>query len=436
MKLSVSRLAALSVFVLCAIARVASQDIKFERDRHRTMLNEIKNDIKKNYFDPTFRGFDLDAKAKLSEEKIKQAATIGQMSGVVAQYMLDFDDSHLFFLPPGKANKTDYGFDMQMIGERCYIIRLDPNSDAAKKGLQIGDQVLALDGITPSRGILWKMDYMFKVLRPRLGLNLVILTVDGKEKPLAIASRVIQGKRVLDATGGDLDQIMRDDETAYQKAVRQYYFDKIPGLFVWKMPSFSLEPSKVDDIIGKAKQSDLIIDLRDNGGGRIDMLLRLIGNLFPADVKVCDEKGRKETKEIIAKSRKKDAFTGRVVVLIDSGSASASEIVAKVIQLENRGVVIGDISAGAVMESRRFGHSVGMDVVAFYGSSVTIADLIMKDGKSLEKTGVIPNERLLPTARDLATGRDVVLSRAVELLGFKLSAEEAGKIFPNEYEHR
>ena len=97
-------------------------------------------------------------------------------------------------------------------------------------------------------------------------------------------------------------------------------------------------------------------------------------------MKVCDEKRRKETKEIIAKSRGKDAYTGKLVVLIDSDSASASEVFSRVIQLEKRGVIIGDQSAGAVMESMYFGHQTGVDIVAFFGASITIADLIMKDG--------------------------------------------------------
>jgi carboxyl-terminal processing protease len=199
------------------------------------------------------------------------------------------------------------------------------------------------------------------------------------------------------------------------------------------MPSFSLEPSKVDDIVSKARKSALVLDLRGNSGGRVDMLLRMIGNFFPADLKVADETNRKEKKELIAKSRKKDAFDGQLVVLIDSGSASASEVFAKVIQIEKRGSIMGDLSAGAVMESRYFGHETGIDVVAFYGISVTVADLIMKDGKSIEKIGVMPDELLLPTGSDLAAKRDVVLARAIESLGFKISPEEAGKIFPNDY---
>jgi C-terminal processing protease CtpA/Prc len=85
------------------------------------------------------------------------------------------------------------------------------------------------------------------------------------------------------------------------------------------------------------------------------------------------------------------------------------------------------------MQSRQHGHEVGLETVSYYGASITNADVIMKDGKSIEHVGVTPDELLLPTAADLAASRDPVLSHAAELVGLKLDSGAAGKLFPIEW---
>jgi carboxyl-terminal processing protease len=162
-------------------------------------------------------------------------------------------------------------------------------------------------------------------------------------------------------------------------------------------------------------------------------LARLAGYFFDHDVKIADMKGRKEMKPILAKTRGSSIYKGQLLVLIDSESASASELFARTIQLENRGKIIGDRSQGAVMASRQYDHETGVGQVLYFANSVTVADLIMTDGKSLEKGGVIPDETLLPTAEDLSAQRDPVLARAAELMNVKLDPAKAGSLFPRDW---
>ena len=77
-------------------------------------------------------------------------------------------------------------------------------------------------------------------------------------------------------------------------------------------------------------------------------------------------------------------------------------------------------------------HAVKLDAanVTQYGVSVTIAEVLMSDGKKLENIGVIPDERVLPTPSDLAAGNDPALARAIQLAGGNVTPAEAGKIFP------
>lgn len=85
------------------------------------------------------------------------------------------------------------------------------------------------------------------------------------------------------------------------------------------------------------------------------------------------------------------------------------------------------------MRARHHSFQIGADTVIFYAASITDADLIMSDGKSLERIGVTPDELILPTAADLTSKKDPVLSRAAEIVGYKLTPEKAGTMFPTEW---
>jgi carboxyl-terminal processing protease len=203
---------------------------------------------------------------------------------------------------------------------------------------------------------------------------------------------------------------------------------------IWKMPEFFLTDSEVDHMFGIArKHKALILDLRGNPGGAAFTLEHMLGNVFDHDVKIAERVGRKQLKPAIAKTRGANAYSGKLVVLIDSGSGSAAELFPRVIQLEHRGTVVGDRTAGAVMEALGYSNSQGADTKIFYTFSITDADLTMKDGKSLEHVGVTPDEVVIPTAQDLSAGRDPALSRAAELAGVAIDPAAAGKMFPFEW---
>jgi carboxyl-terminal processing protease len=136
---------------------------------------------------------------------------------------------------------------------------------------------------------------------------------------------------------------------------------------------------------------------------------------------------RTERKPLIVKPH--HPFPGKLVVLVDSRSASAAEVFAHVIKMRERGTIVGDRTWGAVMRSIVHSHQIGLDRVVFYGVSVSDAALVMADGARLEGAGVAPHEMVLPAAADLAAGRDPALARALALVGLELSSEEAGRLY-------
>jgi C-terminal processing protease CtpA/Prc len=407
-----------------------------DRDRALSMLQEISSDVKKHYYDPKFHGVNWDLKVEEMKGKIKATDSNNRALSEIAAALDSLDDSHTFFLPPSHAYRYDYGWQGQVIGDRCFIIRVRPGSDAEKKGVKAGDELLALNGYTPNRENLQKMWYVFNTLRPQTALRLDLRDPAGKQRQVDVVTTMIDKKLVTDLTGGgaggDIWDMVRESEDAAHLG-RAQFAEVGDDVGILKFPGFHFDESEIDSLIGKArKHKALVVDLRGNGGGSVDTLKFLISGCFEKEVKVGDRVGRSEHKPLIAKTHGRP-FTGKLVVLVDSKSASAAELFARVVQIEKRGAVLGDRSSGLVMEAKRYSYSIGTDTKVFYGASITDADLIMTDGKSLEHNGVLPDEAVLPSAEDLANGRDPVLARAVEIAGARISPEAAGKLFPYEW---
>jgi carboxyl-terminal processing protease len=424
--------------ILClpAIHGWSQKITKMERSQVLDMLQQISPDIKKHYYDPKFHGLDWDAKVAEATAKINAADSMPRAVSAIANAVVSLNDSHTFFVPPRYAAHFDYGWQGQMVGDRCFVMRVRPGSDAEKKGLKPGDELLAINGFTPTRDDFWKMEYVFKTLRPQPGLVLDVRDPAGQQRRLEVAATVIPQQRVLDLTGstGDFniwDVVREEENEAHLGQARFAVVSDSVGIL--KLPSFEFDKSEIDSMVGKAhKYNALVLDLRGNPGGYTEILRYLIGVCFDKEIKIGDRIGRSEHKPMIAKPHDRP-FTGKLVVLVDSKSASAAELFSRVIQLEKRGTVLGDRSSGSVMEAKQYTYKYGTDTVIFFGAEITDADIVMTDGKSLEHNGVIPDETMLPTADDLANGRDPVLAHAVELLGGKITPEAAGKMFPYEW---
>jgi len=321
-----------------------------------------------------------------------------------------------------------------MIGDSCLVTVVDEGSDAEAQGLKPGDEVVSVDGFRPTRESFWKMEYNYNVLRPQPGKRIVVRTPSGQERELALKAKVEKRPKQINPEEW-FNQAFKDQED--EKKLPRFY-DLGDDAIIWKLRHFDLSEARIGDMMKRARQHKaLILDLRGNSGGEEEALQKLIGYFFDHETVLGQMKRRKETKPLKARSRGDNVFKGQLIVLVDSKSASAAELFARVIQLEKRGIVLGDRSAGAVMRAAFRPGALGdmsSGNMVFYGASITDADIVMADGRSLEHSGVIPGELILPRPADLATSRDPVLARAAELVGAKLSAEKAGSMFPLEKE--
>ena len=423
------------LFILATLfcSNLYAQNSNFGKAETLMVLKNAKEEIKKRYYDKEYHGINLDEHFKKAEEKVNQAQNTGQFMGIIAQALIDFDDSHLFFMPPPRMDKKYYGIEFRAQGDGVFIYAVQPGSDAEAKGVKIGDRLISINSFPAIREKLWVLKYLFYALRPQPALRVVIQSPDQPERTVDFNAKIIAGKQNIDLMN-TIDRSNYTRERQNEAHVYRHQYEKLgEEIFIWKMPQFDLIEADVDVMFGRIKKcKSLILDLHSNGGGAIDTLKRLVTDVFDREIKIAERNGRKELKPIVAK-RFAGNFEGKVIVLIDGDSASCSEVFSRVMQLEKRGTIIGDRSAGAVMESMHYSFQLGMSSIIPYGFSITDADVIMSDGKSLEHVGVTPDELIIPTGKDLAAGRDPVLARAVEILGGKLTAEAAGKMFPIEW---
>jgi hypothetical protein len=149
------------VVLLCFVQHSFAQNKMdtIAKQQVMSMLENVKNALKNDYYDPNpkFAGVDLETRFKAAEEKLKKTEYLPDAFAVIAQVVLDLNDSHTLFVPPNISTVVEYGWRVITVGEKSIVSGILENSDADKKGLKIGDEILAINGFRPTRKELWKV---------------------------------------------------------------------------------------------------------------------------------------------------------------------------------------------------------------------------------------------------------------------------------------
>jgi carboxyl-terminal processing protease len=413
-----------SLFVLfCLLSSANAADLGNERGRMKHILDTVARDVEKNYYDPNLHGLEWKALVAEARAKIDKAQSAGEMITAIVAVLNKLNDSHTVFLPPGRVNKTLFGFDAKAFGENVYVYEVEKGGAAEGAGLKRGDQILSVNGFNALRENIETIMLYLRVLRPAPALKLEVAR-GAQAQTITVNARIKQGTTMVDLTDSfNIWSLVREAEVGEM----YHYGNYDGGIGFLQLPSFNADTESSTFLQGLVKKvaanKAFVIDLRGNPGGTVPTLAQFSGFFDDQPTVIAQIKGRKS--EDMKIKPQKTTLSGPLFVLVDSQTASAAEIFARHFQRIGRAKVIGDHTSGRVTAARFFPEQEGIDSVVPYGVEVTIGHVIFPGDEDLEKKGVTPDHVCIPTGEHLARDADPCLGMAVMMARKSLGLAES-----------
>jgi carboxyl-terminal processing protease len=374
------------------------------------VLSQVSDLVKQNYYDPKLKNLDWKADVEVAQERIRRADHEGEMAAAISGLLARLEDSHTYFLRPMRLQPVIFGFRAKAFGGDVRVYEVMRGGPAEEVGLQRGDKIIAIEDFSTNRGLIDTEMRYFQYLDPRLTMKLKITRNGGVPQDF-----VIKGRQPANSSKEFVklyEEYRKEENRQSKNNIVQYQNGEVIYL---TFPSFEVSASEVNSILKKAKAARaLILDLRDDGGGREDTMKNMVGHFFAQPTRLCQAISRNKKEEIIA-TPKSPNLTTPLLVLVDSHSGSAAEIVARVLQMQNRATVVGDLTAGKVNRAEMFGGRGGSIYSIPFGVAITVSRAVLPDGSELEGRGVRPDEMCVPTDEDLRLARDPCLDKALSL---------------------
>lgn len=318
--------------------------------------------------------------------------------GAISGMVKSLGDPYTVFLPPEdtKIFKEDISGEFQGVGMEIGIrggvltvISPLEGTPAFRAGLLAGDKIIKVNGTSTAD---MTIDQAVKLIRGPKGTE-VTLTVlrEGWKEPKDIT--IIRDKINIPS----LKLEIKENNIAY---IKIYHFSERARI------DFAREAVKILN----SGADKIIVDLRNNPGGFLEIAQNLAGwFLEPDDIVTIEDFGPgKDKKEYRANGNGK-FLSYNTVVLINKGSASASEIFAGALR-DNRGArLIGERSfgKGSVQELKELREG---------SLKITIARWLTPKGDLIEGKGLEPDIRVEMTQEDIENNRDPQLDKAIEIL--------------------
>jgi carboxyl-terminal processing protease len=319
------------------------------------------------------------------------------MEGARAGIISSVGDPYTTYLDPAAAKALNdqlsgtlsgIGAEIAIKNKKLTVVAPIAESPAAKAGLQAGDYIGLIDGKDTSE---YTLDEAVGKIRGDKGtkVKLTIVRGNGEPKELTITRDTI--------TVPSVKWSMKADNIGYIQ-----------------VSDFGTDTSeKINQAATELKQQGakgIILDVRNNPGGYVDAAVNVISQFTPAGKTAVEERHGGKTVEKLQTTDGGLLVGLPTVVLINGGSASASEITAGALRDNNGAKLIGEKSfgKGSVQEITKLAN--GSEI------KITVAHWFTPSGKGIDKVGISPDIEIKMTADDVNAGRDPQLDRAIQEL--------------------
>lgn len=319
----------------------------------------------------------------------------GSLAGIVSS----LNDPYSVFMTPQDATNFQHdlsgnfeGIGAEIAIKNNILVVVSPLSDspALKAGLKPKDLILKINGTSTEN---MRVDTAVNLIRGPKGTN-VTLTVfrDG----FTVAKDIVITRETINVKSVSLEYKGVSNNIAYIK-IRQFNDDTTPLL-----------DSAISDLLSKNTKG-IILDLRNNPGGYLSTAVDVSSEWIDGQV-VVSEKDRNGNETNHSGDRPARLANIPTIILVDGGSASASEIVAGALQDYGKAKLVG---------MQTFGKGSVQDLNDLPdGSTVklTIAKWFTPKGRTIDQTGITPDVKVELTEADFNKNLDPQLDKALELL--------------------
>lgn len=324
-----------------------------------------------------------------------------QVYGAIAGMVEALDDPYTVFMTPDETESfhQSLGGELEGIGaeltqEEGILTVVSPlkGSPAEAAGLQPGDIVYMVDGELTSDMTLFDA---ITAIRGESGTT-VELTILRKGESEAIVMTITRG--TIDVPSVESEVVTQGDK-------------KISVISMYQFGDNTLEAFRNSAREAVLENVDgIILDLRLNGGGYLDVSVEVLSEFFEEEQKAVIVKRRNDDNQIVYTAGNGQLSAIPLVVLVNEGSASASEIVAGAIQDYKRGVLIGTktFGKGSVQELANLedGASIRMTVAKWY----------TPNDRSIDHEGITPDTIVEMESSEIGEETDVQMQSALEYL--------------------